>query len=334
LLSGYTHRFLRNRAANPSVYAFNGCNTPEIRGQLATLRFDAFIVMGWYLRSYWQAVAACAWQKVPVLVRGDSHLGTPRSAAKKVAKQFTHRTMLRSFDGFLSVGSLNTAYLKRYGVPDRKIFRVPHFVDNEFFAAGASDEGARAAARTAMDVVPGEIVALFVGRLIDLKRPRDLVQAAARLNKASGEVVRVVFAGAGPLAEAVAEEARRLGVPVSLLGFRNQSELPAIYAASDFLVVSSDQETWGLVVNEAMASGIPAIVSRAVGCAPDMIVPGVTGFVYPAGDIGALAEAMHRAGRLARDPATPAALQRISDEHSCARAVHSTLEAVAQVRST
>jgi glycosyltransferase involved in cell wall biosynthesis len=66
--------------------------------------------------------------------------------------------------------------------------------------------------------------------------------------------------------------------------------MPGAYAAADVLVVpSSHDETWGLVVNEAMASGLPAIVSDQVGCAPDLVIPGETGFVFHAGDDDALA---------------------------------------------
>jgi glycosyltransferase involved in cell wall biosynthesis len=79
------------------------------------------------------------------------------------------------------------------------------------------------------------------------------------------------------------------------MGFVNQSELPAVYASADVLVLPSDgQETWGLVVNEAMACGIPAIVSDAVGCGPDLIEPGLTGATFPLGDVAALASAIER----------------------------------------
>ena len=81
-----------------------------------------------------------------------------------------------------------------------------------------------------------------------------------------------------------------MGVAVRFEGFKNQSELPRYYAAADVLVLPSESETWGLVVNEAMASGLPAIVSKAVGCSPDLIQEGVTGYTYPVGDAAALAQ--------------------------------------------
>ena len=82
-----------------------------------------------------------------------------------------------------------------------------------------------------------------------------------------------------------------MGVNVRMLGFVNQSELPGIYASADVLVVPSDfRETWGLVVNEAMACGTPAVVSVAVGCAPDLIMEGLTGAIFPCGPGGAASD--------------------------------------------
>ena len=82
-------------------------------------------------------------------------------------------------------------------------------------------------------------------------------------------------------------------LPVSFAGFLNQGEIPAAYAACDALVLPSDYgETWGLVVNEAMACGVPAVVSDAVGCGPDLVEEGQTGMIFPLGDIPALARAI------------------------------------------
>ena len=110
-------------------------------------------------------------------------------------------------------------------------------------------------------------------------------------------LVQVVLVGSGELEDALREAATsELEVPVHFAGFKNQSELPQYYVGADLLVLPSDGgETWGLVVNEAMACGLPAVVSDAVGCAPDLIDAGETGEVFPMGDIEALADALERA---------------------------------------
>jgi glycosyltransferase involved in cell wall biosynthesis len=101
--------------------------------------------------------------------------------------------------------------------------------------------------------------------------------------------------GSGPLEIAVRDEAARLQVSVKMAGFRNQSELGEPYGLADCLTLPSDfAETWGLVVNEALATGLPCVVSDAVGCAPDMIRNGETGYTYPLDDVEALAMSLVR----------------------------------------
>jgi glycosyltransferase involved in cell wall biosynthesis len=369
LLSGYPHQFLKNIAPAPDVSRPGGCDTPEIEGIIRGQRsevggqrsvdsgqkaFDAFIVTGWYLKSYRQAIRACRRAGVPVLVRGDSQLGTPRSFLRKLAMELRQRWLLRQFDGFLSVGQRHTEYLRHFGVPAEKITFAPHFVDNEWFAGRAAESrNRRSHIRKQWRIPENAFVPLFVGKFQPKKRPMDLVEAARQLlsspprtGRGVGEVstssplgallpaschtlhastfLHLLFVGSGELGGQLREtcdvifdaetpslsasHGERAGErcdpqpstlnlqPVArpratFAGFKNQSELPAIYAAADVLVLPSDGgETWGLVVNEAMACGLPAIVSDAAGCAPDLIEDGRTGFTFPMGDVEALVD--------------------------------------------
>jgi glycosyltransferase involved in cell wall biosynthesis len=297
LLSGYPHRFLRNVAGRPSVNHFSGCDTPEVAELIRGGGFGAFIVSGWYLKSYWQAVRACRRAGVPVLVRGDSQLRTPRSWFKRLWKEVSHRWLLRHFDGFMVVGERNREYLRHYGVPAARMFDSPHFVDNAWFAARAAQaRPSRAVQRADWGAAAGTVVALFVGKFIAKKRPGDLLLALRRLAEIGAQRdVLGVFVGSGELEGALQAEANRLGVAARFVGFKNQTELPRCYVSADVLVLPSDGgETWGLVVNEAMACGLPAIVSDAVGCAPDLIEAGQTGFTFPVGDGEALADRVRR----------------------------------------
>jgi|FEC22Drversion2_1045045.scaffolds.fasta_scaffold00557_10 glycosyltransferase involved in cell wall biosynthesis len=282
LLSGYESRFLVNVARHPSTDRFAGCDTPGIADEIARGKFDAFVVPGWALRSYWQAVRACRRHGVPILVRGDSHLGTHRNSLIRAAKSLTFSHLLRRFDGFLYVGQKNRDYLLHYGAPADRLFFSPHCVDNDAFAA------ASAAAHVSRD--PGRRRILFVGKLIARKHPADLLHAVARLG---GTSLEAAFAGSGDLETELRQIASDASVRAEFLGFVNQRELPAVYAAADLLVLPSDgRETWGLVVNEAMACGVPAVVSDAVGCGPDLIDAGATGAIFPFGDTVALAAAI------------------------------------------
>ncbi len=335
LTSGYRHRFLHNTSAEPSVSRFGGCDTPEIApiiGRRGAAAFDAVIVTGWFLKTYWQAVVSCKRAGVPVLVRGDSQLTTPRSRALRFAKDALYPPLLRAFDGFLSVGARNRAYLVHYRVPSERIFAVPHVVDTERFATASrlTDEE-RTALRARMSASASDRVLLSVGRLVEMKRPLDLVEAVARLPDKARWVL--AFAGAGPLAPSIEARARELSVRLAMLGFVNQAELPRLYGASDLLgLPSSAGETWGLVVNEAMASGLPAVVSDAAGCAPDLIDAGRTGLSFPSGDVAALARALEQGAELRNDSTARAALEEKTRAHSPAMAAEKIMLAVEAVR--
>ena len=275
----------RNVARAPSTDRFFGCDTPEIAAEIAGGAFDGFVVPGWALRSYWQAVQACRRAGVPVFVRGDSQLVGPRGGALRLAKAVAFRQVLRRFDGFLYVGQRNRDYLRHYGAAPDRLFFSPHCVDNGAFRT-ASD-AVRQAAPPAGDAAPVRRI-LFVGKLIERKRPFDVLRAASQV-AGRGVRVEVAFAGSGDLQDALTSAAAAAGLRAHFHGFVNQSELPAVYAAADVVVLPSDgRETWGLVINEAMACGVPAVVSDAVGCGPDLVEPGITGAVFPLGDTAAL----------------------------------------------
>ena len=280
LLTGYRHDFLHNIAQAPATNRFFGCNCPGLQDVIASNRFDAFVVTGWALFVYWQAVWACRRQGIPVLIRGDSQLPLNRRPVLRLLKEIAYPWLLRSFNGFLYVGQRNREYLRHYGVKPERLFFSPHCVDNRLFAAGAG--------RDLPSVVRRKQV-LFVGKLIERKRPADIIDAVSIVRR-GGADIEVVFVGDGELRDRLAKHAAALHVPVEFVGFKNQSELPRYYAAADVVVLpSNSQETWGLVINEAMACGTPAIVSDAVGCGPDLIEPGLTGLVYPLSALDELA---------------------------------------------
>jgi glycosyltransferase involved in cell wall biosynthesis len=210
------------------------------------------------------------------------------------------------------VGTRSEEYFRYYGA--KRVVRSPHFVDNRAFRSGAR----RGTLRAEWGIDDKTLAVLFVGKLIDKKRPADVVAACHRVPG-----TRAIIVGDGPLKATMPSDA-------TFLGFRNQSELPSIYAAADVLVLPSDrQETWGLVINEAMAAGLPVIASDAVGCVPDLITPGVTGDRFPAGDVDALAAAL-RALRddPKRGPRMAAAASERVSAYTAERAAAGVMEAV------
>lgn len=329
LLQGYAHSFLSNVARDPGVHRFAGCDTPEIGKRLSDGRFNALLIMGWQLKAYWQGIWAAKRRRISVLVRGDSQLSTPRGLAKRLGKSAIYPLLLRTFDAALYVGRRNRAYYEHYRYPNGQLFHSPHCVDNDRFAAGAAPS-ARAKLRSRFGLGPEDKAILFAGRLVAFKRPFDLIEAAS-LVRAQGLAIQIIIAGSGPLEQELRIRASSMNVPTHFLGFQNQTQMPAAYAAADALVLpSSGQETWGLTCNEALACGTPIVVSDAVGCAPDLAADNVVGRMFPVGDVQALSAAI-KATLIS--PPSAEAIAELSNRYSLAAAAAGVTQAMARLEA-
>jgi glycosyltransferase involved in cell wall biosynthesis len=312
-------------AANPDLDV--GCNTPEIFDALRGWRPQVAILTGWHSLMMVQALWACVRLRIPRIVRGESNALRPRPAVKRAG----HRALLRFFDRFLAIGEANRTFYANAGVPEDRIFPCPYFVDNERFAARAAElEPERVRLRAEWRIPERAFCLLFAGKLVPKKAPLDLLRAIARA-RGHGASVHLLVVGTGELMGEAKALAASESLPVSFAGFLNQSDIPKAYVAADCLVLPSEAgETWGLVVNEAMACGIPAIVSDRVGCGPDLVTEGRTGAVFPFGDIDALARKMTNfasdAGRV--KALGEAARHRVKTDYSVDRAVAGTLAAI------
>ncbi len=292
LTHGFRHAFLKNVSRRPSITRFAGCDTPTIGEVLAADKVDVVAVYGWHFKSYLQTARAGRKLGIPVMVRSNSHLANPKPLLKRIAKAIVLPPFLRLFDMFLPTGTRSAQYLRRYRVPESLIRIVPYCIDVDAFASGAAQaRSERERLRAEFGAAGKERIVLFVGKLIGLKEIPSIIDALARLIR-SGQAVRLVLVGSGPLAGDLAAMANARSLPVTFVGFVNQTRMPEVYAAADVVVLPSSSETWGLVVNEAFACGVPAVVSDRVGCGPDMIDDGTTGSVVPVGDVGRLAEAI------------------------------------------
>lgn len=329
LLSGYPHSFLVNRARQPDARRFSGCDTPEIGARLRDGGFDAVLSLGWHIKSLLQGTWAAKRLGLPVVVRGDSQVATARSRTKLLAKRVSYPALLRTFDAALAVGQQNRAYYLHYGYPAERIFHSPHCVDTAWFRE-RSTPAARAQLRSDMGVAADDKLVLFAGRLTAMKRPLDVVEAVA-IARSRGLAAQLAVAGWGELESQLRRRAGELGVPLHLLGFRNQTAMPSVYAAADVLVLPSDAcETWGLVCNEALACATPVVVSDRVGCAPDLAADGRVGRRFPVGDCAGCAEALID---LFDNPPSAEEIKLVSDRHSLAKAADGVMAAVAAVVS-
>jgi glycosyltransferase involved in cell wall biosynthesis len=290
LLDGYQYRFLRNVAAAPSVTRFHGLDTPELSALLPD--YDAVLVSGWHYKSAWQAMWTCWRRKIPVMVRSDSHLHTKRGGLKKLLKEISYREFISRLDACLPVGRWSKEYFVHYGAQTDRIFTVPHVVDEFFEQEAESLVSARGGLRRKWGLEANQTVFLFAGKFIPFKRPLDFVHAIHRANRADRPIAGLMV-GDGPLREQCQRLSRDLSVRIHFSGFLNQSEIPQAYTAADALILPSDgSETWGLVVNEAMSCRRPCLVSDQVGCGPDLVSDNETGFIFPFGNVDALASRM------------------------------------------
>ncbi len=229
----------------------------------------------------------------PYLLRGDSWVEGMATGWRKLLRQVVVRGVVRRSAAGLANGIRNADFYRSFGC--RNVVMAPYSVDVERFRSGTEEaRSGRESRLRGLGLDPSLPTIVSAAKLVPVKRPHDLV-AALKWMKCRANLV---FVGDGELAQAVAAAAR--GQRVAMMGFVNQSNMPAALALGDVHALVSEVEPWGLVVNEAMACGLLPVVSDRVGCAPDL-VEGV-GETFPVGDVKALAAALDRA------------VQRLSDD--------------------
>ncbi len=297
LLDGYRWVHLANRSLRPSLRGFFGLVNPGLWRLVRQGRFDVVVCYGYRAASFWIAALAAKVTGASLVFTTDAHSLASRDGRRwKIrAKRLILPCVFGLADGVFVASSRGVRLLNSIGLAADRVHLTPDVADNAFFMRGAA-EADRAAFRCRWGVTADQPVALFSGKLVSWKRPGDLLEAGVETDG-----LYMVFAGEGPLRRELEVRVRKLRVTdrVRFLGFVNQNDLPRVYVAADWLVLPSESEPFGLIVNEAFACGRPAIVSEACGAVGDLVVDGVTGFVVPVGDTVALT---HRLRTLAFDP--------------------------------
>jgi glycosyltransferase involved in cell wall biosynthesis len=284
LLSGYGHQFLTSIGRPVGISTQARALTRWVRSQ------DAVIVYGYVKPWMLLAMAVCRCYGVPYLMRGESHPRGQSAGLRRHLRSAVVRGVVSASAGGLAIGQLNAEFYRQYGA--RRVTFAPYSVDDERFARTPPVGRAELLARWGLD--GSRPVIMFCGKLIPRKRPQDLVAAVRQLP----QEVTTLFVGDGSMAPVVRSSLEPGSGVVT--GFVNQSELPSYFHAADVLVLPSESEPWGLVVNEAMAAGALPVVSDRVGAGPDL-VRGI-GEVYPCGDVTSLAAALGRALAKAGQP--------------------------------
>jgi len=321
LLEGYPHRFL-DVQPNWRLDSFGGIRMQrDWATELRVHGVTSIWLEGWRFSTLWKAAASAHHAGIQVWLRGESHDLGPEAWSRRLWKRFALGWLFRRVDHFLSIGSANHRFYLNHGVAESKLADAPYCVDNEHFARIAADlRQRREEFRHRWSIADEAYCVLFCGKLISKKRPLDLLAAAQLSPELAGRPVHLLFAGDGELARQVREAL--IATPTlhgNVTGFLNQTEIPTVFAAADCLVLPSDYgETWGLVVNEALASGLPVIVSDRCGCATDLAAPLGKAHVFPCGDVRALADSLQR---VAHHPPSPDVMRVLVEKYNPLRTV-------------
>jgi len=254
---------------------------------------DAVAIAGWSHPAALAALLWCAREKIPAVVMSDSAEIDER---RRPWREAVKRRVVQLFSAALVAGGPHRRYLVALSMDDTRIREGFDVVDNGHFAAGAAAVRAQSEAVRAELGLPRPFF-LASCRFIAKKNLFTLLAAYRHYRALVGPTAwDLVLLGDGPLAVNLRAmiEAEDLGDSVHLPGFRQYAELPCFYGLAGAFILASTSEQWGLVVNEAMAAGLPVLVSSRCGCSEDLVRPGVNGHRFDPFDVVELAVLMRR----------------------------------------
>ncbi len=284
ILEGYRHVFVGTEKAK---------RNEAVLDEMRRFKPDVVYVHG-YAEAYLRAVMRSAVRAgIPVLMTTDSELRHARPWPVRVMKKLLLPRILRQVAMFLTVGDENERYFEHYGVGRERFHRVPFSIDSEYYdkVLSGKDE-VRRRTREQIGIPEDAVAILTVGKLIPRKGQADLVRAFTEALRSAKRPAVLLIAGDGSERARLEKLAKPLGSAVKMLGFVNVQQLPATYLAADIYVHPSSHDPHPLSISEALYCGLPVVVSDRVGSIgpTDDVQPGRSGWVYPHGDVSALAE--------------------------------------------
>ena len=272
---------------------FRGRCNAKVSQVLDAHNCDALILHGYYDRlALWQAIHWCRRHGRPYLVRTDANIDKEKSPLRRWWRKAAFGRNLTDAAAMLVIGEKNRQYYELFGGRPSQFFLAPWEVDYEpletTLAAAAPQ---REATRERMGLRANEVVFVCVSRLLKLKGIGTVIEAVGRAAQ-KGLPVRLLIVGEGPHRTALERQISQTNAPATLCGNLSRGDVALALTASDVFVLASTCEAWALVVNEACLAGLPLLLSDQVGAAADLLIPGENGFVFPAGDVAALAGRM------------------------------------------
>ena len=270
---------------------YNGLLNWGVSSSLRRASPDAILCAGYNYIASWQSMWWARRNRVPFLVWVESTAADQRGNNPLI--ESLKKKFLRGSSAFVVPGKSSFAYVRGYGAPRELIYTAPNAVDVELFVQRA-EEARHNSATLRRDLQLPARYFLFVGRLVREKGIFDLLDAYGSLPSELRAAIGLVFVGEGKGRSALERRAAKTAPgAVHFAGFVHREQLPSYYGLSEALVFPTRSDTWGLVVNEAMACSLPVISSGAAGCAADLVEDYWNGRVLPAGDINQFAHAMN-----------------------------------------
>jgi glycosyltransferase involved in cell wall biosynthesis len=303
-----------------------------MHSSLSRIQPDVVVCGGYNYPASWTAARWAKAHRVPFLLWTESTAFDLRRRYRVV--EFIKKRFLKMCAAFVVPGKSSLHYLQDLGIPAERIATAPNAVDTTLFsklaeAARHSESQVRARHR-----LPARYF-LYVGRLVKAKGVFDLLHAYSQLNPEIRSSVGLVLVGDGSDRQQLVELAANITPgTIQIPGFAHREQLSEIYALADGFIFPTHSDPWGLVVNEAMACGLPVLATTVAGCTLDLVQDGWNGFVVPPRDPTRLAAAMEN---LAIDSTLRTEMGRRSRErvesYSPAAWARGMLEAVQSVRS-
>ena len=281
LLSGYDYKFVENVSKTRDKGGFFSIWNPALIAEVKSYNPDAVLINGWNFRSHLSAIKYFH-GNIPVLFRGDSTLLDNIGMIRRIRRKAILKAVYKNIDFALYVGTENKRYFKEHGIKEENLAFTPHAVDNERFAPTVENAQIANTFRKQLGIDKDEQIFLFAGKFQSKKGVSLLINAFGKL-KLIG--VHLILVGNGTLEQELKSRASGCN-SIHFMNFQNQEVMPAIYQLADVFVLPSNGpgETWGLSVNEAMASGKAVLVSDKCGCATDLVIDGETGFIFKSQD--------------------------------------------------
>lgn len=248
--------------------------------------YDAVICGGYHHPTVWVTTEYCRRRRKRLLLWSESTLRDDRP--RIFLKEWMKRKLVSRFDSFIAAGTAQVDYLKTLGGDERRMWIAPDTVDISFFERASrisKDERARMKAERGLH---GPAV-LYVGRMVDEKGLPDLFKAFPAIYSRTG--AELILVGDGPEEKKYRNFCKRKRLHhIHFEGFRHQEELVKYYAMADVFVFPTRSDAWGLVLNEAMAAGLPLVCSRVAGAVDHLVRDGENGFLHEPGNTKQIAE--------------------------------------------